>query len=206
MNLSRPRRQVLLVVSLLLGSPGLGARQASLTRASAMQKAPGFALAASQSKPSDSKAHTAPQLTDLAWLAGRWLGKWGPRTAEQTWMSPRAGLMLGTFRLYEDDQTLLIELFTLRQNQDGVELRFRHFTSKLVPWEKSGPALLTLESTAPDRVIFTNPNNGQPKRAIFIRVDQNTYISRSEVVSSSGATKVVDITFHRQQVGPARHR
>jgi hypothetical protein len=206
MSLSRPRRQVALVLWFLLGSPGLGARQASLTRAAAMREAPGLALAASQSNRPDPKTHAAPRLADLTWLAGHWLGKWGPRTAEQTWMSPRAGLMLGTFRLYEDDQTLLIELFTLRQNQDSVELRFRHFTSKLVPWERSGPALLTLESVAPDRVTFVNAVNGQPKHAIFIRVDQNTYISRSEVVSSSGTTKVVEITFHRQQLATAPHR
>jgi Domain of unknown function (DUF6265) len=146
------------------------------------------------------------QLTDLSWLAGHWLGKWGPRTAEQIWMPPRGGLMLGTFRLYEDDQTLLVELFTVAQRQDGIELSFRHFTPELVPWEKSPATVLTLETVGSDRIVFTNPRNGQPKRAIFIRVDENTYISRSEVVSSTGTAKVVDITFHREQpTAPRAH-
>jgi Domain of unknown function (DUF6265) len=139
-----------------------------------------------------------PRIADLSWLGGRWLGKWGPRTAEQDWMSPRAGLMVGTFRLLEDNDTLLVELFTLTQKGNRIELRFRHFTPALVPWEKSDATVLTLESIDAQQVVFENSMNGQPKRALFIRVDPDTYRSRSEIVSSGGTTKVVEITFHRQ--------
>jgi Domain of unknown function (DUF6265) len=142
-------------------------------------------------------ANTA-QLSDLGWLAGRWVGKWGPRTAEQIWTAPEAGLMLGDFRLFEDDHTLLVELFTLEQKPDGLELRFRHFTPNLVPWEKSAATRLTLESHDSKNWVFLNSANGQPKRSIIIRVDPDTYTLRSEISAGEGPIRIVDITFHRQ--------
>lgn len=179
--------QAALLVSILMLSDGAGARVARFDAN----------LSAQSAQPTVRQA-VAPQIDDLSWLAGRWLGKWGPRTAEQDWMSPRAGLMLGTFRLLEDHDTLLVELFTLTQKGNQIELRFRHFTPALVPWEKADATILTLQSIDSKQAVFENSMNGQPKRALFIRVDQDTYISRSEIVSSGGTTKVVEITFHRQ--------
>lgn len=187
MSLCQRGWQAAVLVSILMLSDGAGARVARFD----------VNLSAQSAQPTVRQA-VAPQIDDLSWLAGRWLGKWGPRTAEQDWMSPRAGLMLGTFRLLEDHDTLLVELFTLTQKGNQIELRFRHFTPALVPWEKADATILTLQSIDSKQAVFENSMNGQPKRALFIRVDQDTYISRSEIVSSGGTTKVVEITFHRQ--------
>ena len=160
------------------------------------------ALSASDQQKSGSPppAQNAPStLADFAWLVGRWQGDWGPRIAEQDWMAPKSGLMLGTFRLVEDDKTLVIELFSLLQKPDGIEFRFRHFTPELTVWEKSDPTVLTLESESPTKFTFVNPVNGQPKHAILTRVDQDTYISRSEIVADSGALQIIEITYHRQK-------
>jgi hypothetical protein len=154
---------------------------------------------ANQSAASVQGDHT---LADFAWLEGHWQGNWGPRSAEQVWMSPRAGLMLGTFRLVEGDKTLVIELFTLIQKPDGIEFRFRHFTPELVAWEKSDPTLLTLESVDAKQATFVNPVDGQPKRSVLTRLDPDTYVARSEIVPESGETQVVEITYHRQKPGP----
>jgi hypothetical protein len=141
-------------------------------------------------------------LADLAWLDGRWRGDWGPRLAEQEWMSPRAGLMMGIFRLVEDDKTLVIELFTLLEKPDGIKFRFRHFTPELAPWEKSDATLLTLESFDAKRFVFVNPVNGEPKRAIFTRLDQDRYVSRSEILPENGGMQVIEITYHRVKPNP----
>jgi len=159
--------------------------------ASATPAQPGVP-ATTQSQPS--------QLSDLGWLAGRWVGKWGPRTAEQVWTAPQAGLMLGAFRLFEDDRTLVVELFTLEQKPDGLVLRFRHFTPDLVPWEKSKAAHLTLHSFDSKKWVFLNAGDAQPRRSIIIWVDANTYTLRSEIASGSSPLRIVDITFHRQGV------
>ena len=106
--------------------------------------------------------------------------------------------MLGTFRLFEDSHTLLVELYTLDQKPSGVELRFRHFTPDLVPWEKSAATQLSLQSSDSKKWVFLNSADGQPKRSIIIRVDPDTYTLRSEISAGDGPIRVVDITFHRQ--------
>jgi Domain of unknown function (DUF6265) len=147
----------------------------------------------------ESPASQPATLADFAWLEGRWRGDWGPRVAEQVWLPSKAGLMLGTFRLVEDDKTLLVELFSLLQKPDGIEFRFRHFTPDLAPWEKSAATLLTLESFDAKRFVFVNRVNGQPKHAILTRLDQDTYVSRSEILPESGGMQVIEIIYHRVQ-------
>jgi hypothetical protein len=138
-------------------------------------------------------------LADFAWLEGWWRGDWGPRVAEQVWMPSKAGLMLGTFRLVEDDKTLLIELFSLLRKPDGIEFRFRHFTPDLAPWEKSDATILTLERSDGRRFVFVNTATGQPKHAILTRLDQDTFSSRSEILPDSGGMQVIEITYHREK-------
>jgi hypothetical protein len=147
-----------------------------------------------------------PTLADLAWLAGRWQGSWGPRVAQQIWTAPKAGVMMGTFQLAENDKTLVLELFTVVEEPDGIKFHLRHFTPSLVQWEKSGPTVLNLASADPKSIIFENPLDGQPKRTIIKRVDADTYISRSEVVPEKGDLQVTEITYRRQKdVPPAHH-
>jgi hypothetical protein len=144
-------------------------------------------------------------LADLAWLAGRWQGSWGPRVAQQVWTAPKAGVMMGTFQLAENDKTLVLELFTVVEESGGIKFHLRHFTTSLVAWEKSGPTVLNLASADPRSVAFENPTDGQPKRTVFTRVDADTYISRSEVVPEKGQVQVTEITYHRQKdVSPVR--
>lgn len=147
--------------------------------------------------PPSPKISGQPVLSDLAWLAGRWQGAWGPRVAEQVWMPPKAGLMEGMFRLVEGEKTLVIELFIVSETADGIELRIRHFTPSSTAWETSGPALLTLTTIDPKNVVFENQGNGDPKKSILKRVDADTYISRAEILSDNGDTQVNEITYRR---------
>ncbi|MBZ5693873.1 MAG: DUF6265 family protein [Acidobacteriia bacterium] len=146
-------------------------------------------------------------LADFAWLAGRWQGAWGPRIAQQVWTAPKAGVMLGAFQLAENDKTLVLELFTLVEDTDGIKLHLRHFTPALAAWEKAGPAVLKLASTDPKTITFENAVDGQPKRAAFTRIDADTYVSRSEIVPEKGDPQVTEITYHRQvEAPPSKHR
>ncbi len=147
-----------------------------------------------------------PTLAELSWLAGRWQGAWGPRVAQQTWDAPKAGVMLGTFQLAENDKTLVLELFTVVDSPDGIKFHLRHFTPSLVAWEKPGPTILDLASADAKSIVFENPVDGQPKRTTITRVDADTYISRSEVIPEKGDPQVTEITYHRQkEPPPTRH-
>ena len=116
-----------------------------------------------------------PTLGDLAWLAGRWQGSWGPRTAQQTWLPPKGGAMVGTFQASENGRTLVVELYSLVQTADGIALHLRHFTPSLVPWEKSGEIVLDLSSLDPRTAVFENATGAQPQRQTLTRVDQDSY-------------------------------
>jgi hypothetical protein len=154
----------------------------------------------------DQRAPQAPAskttLADLSWLAGRWQGTWGPRLAQQTWTAPKAGVMLGTFQLAEGDKTLVLELFTLVEDSDGIKLYLRHFTPSLTPWEKSGPTALNLETADAKSIVFVNAVDGEPKQDIITRIDTDTYVSRSEIVPDKGDPQVTEITYHRVFDGP----
>ena len=121
-------------------------------------------------------------------------------------MPAKSGTMVGTFQLAENRDTLVIELYTLVEKPDGIEFYFRHFTPALVPWEKSDPTILKLASADSKTIVFENPVNGQPKRAVIRRIDADTYVSRSEIVPDKGDTQIVEITYHRQKAAAtSRH-
>jgi hypothetical protein len=145
-------------------------------------------------------------LAAFAWLAGRWQGVWGPRVAQQVWAAPKAGVMLGAFQLAENDKTLVLEVFTVMDEQDGIKFHLRHFTPSLTQWEKTGPIVLNLVSADPKTMIFENPVAGQPKRTVLTRIDADTYVARSEILPENGELQVTEITYHRQkETPPARH-
>lgn len=151
--------------------------------------------------PSSTATAAKSLLNHLAWLEGRWRGDWGPRVAEQAWLGPKAGEMLGVFRLVEADKTLVIELFTLVEKSDGLDLYFRHFTPQLLPWEKSDAAVLNLGEFDANKFDFENPRDGMPKRSVFTRIDADTFTSRSELIPESGDMQVIEITYHREKPG-----
>jgi hypothetical protein len=176
----------------------------------------GAGTQAALASPPDSTAAPAPTdvsrpgpkatLADFAWLAGRWQGAWGQRVAQEVWTAPKAGVMMGTFQLAENDKTLVLELFTLVEEPDGIKFHLRHFTPSLVAWEKPGPTVLNLASADPKVIVFENPLDGQPKHTIITRIDADSYVSRSEVVPEKGELQVTEITYHRQKdAPPARH-
>ena len=143
-----------------------------------------------------------PVLDNFAWLEGRWRGDWGPRVAEQVWLGPKAGEMLGVFRLVEADKTLVIELFTFVEKSDGVDFYFRHFTPQLLPWEKSDATVLNLAKFDTTTFDFENLLNAMPKRSILTRIDADTYVSRSELIPDNGEPQIIEITYHRVKPEP----
>jgi uncharacterized protein DUF6265 len=179
--------------------PGTGAQSAAQTAAKETSKAP---TPDPQAPASAAKDAPAPTLADFAWLDGQWKGQWGPRVAEQDWMAPKAGMMTGVFRLVEGDKTLVLEMFTLVEKPDGINFYFRHFTPELVPWEKADATVLNLVSVDAKKIEFENPVNGQPKRAILLRVDMDTYTARSEIAPEQGDKQVIEITYHRVKPAP----
>lgn len=136
-------------------------------------------------------------LADLSWLQGQWSGTWGPRTATQIWSAPRAGVLLGTLQIAENDKTSDIEFFMITQTKTAIEYRLLHFTSSFTAW---APAALFLTSTDTRKFVFQNKADGQPHQVILTRTDADTYTSHWEIVHETGDPLTYDITFHRQKL------
>jgi Domain of unknown function (DUF6265) len=208
--LSSKKIAAILVVVLTVTVPGVAFSQNPTGAGSQTALPPrvdsGRATAENASVEVSTTAVPKPTLSEFAWLAGRWQGSWGPRVAQQVWTAPKAGVMMGTFQLEENDRTLVLELFTVVDGPEGIQFHLRHFTPSLVAWEKPGPTVLDLASADAKSIIFENPVDGQPKRATITRVDADTYISRSEVIPEKGDPQVTEITYHRQKdAAPVHH-
>jgi hypothetical protein len=148
---------------------------------------------ATSAKPAEKR----PTLQDFAWLAGRWEGRLGEFTAEQTWMTPKDRAMIGMFRLTGGEKTVLVELFTVRETPEGIAFYFRHFSPELKIRETGDATMLKLARADEKRFEFENPVDGQPKNAILTRMDENSYTAHSDLVDSKGKTDVIEVVYHR---------
>jgi hypothetical protein len=211
MNIVREKNLVGILVGILMAAvPGVAFSQNPSGAGTQSALAPPVdssrATAGNASAEVSTPAVPKATLAEFAWLAGRWQGSWGPRVAQQVWTAPKAGVMMGTFQLEENDKTLVLELFTVVDGPEGIKFHLRHFTPSLVAWEKPGPTVLDLSSADAKSMIFENPVDGQPKRTTITRVDADTYISRSEVIPEKGDPQVTEITYHRQKDAAPAHR
>lgn len=156
---------------------------------------PSLATPSSQ-QASASSPHRAA-LTDFSWLAGHWEGKLGPLTAEQVWMAPKNGTMQGFFRLTDNEKTIVIELFTLRETPESIVMYFRHFSTELKPWEEAEAYRLNLAKSDATTFRFDNPVVNQLKDAILTHADGDTYISQGDLTDTDGKPKSIEVTYHR---------
>jgi Domain of unknown function (DUF6265) len=164
--------------------------------------------ASSQNKPigrSPAPAQTV-ELTDFSWLAGTWQGTWGPRTVEQAWTFPASAAMSGTMQITERGKSFVTEIFVVLQDDSSIELKTRHFTANLTPWEKTEPSVLTFSSEDKDGLAFVNSSGGEPKRIVFKRLDADHYVFRSEVAPGEDNAQITEIVFHRLRQAPLANR
>ena len=80
----------------------------------------------------------SPQATlaDVAWLAGRWVGPALGGEAEEIWSPPKAGSMMGIYRLVRDGKPIFYEFQTLAEESGSLVLRLKHFNPDLTGWEE----------------------------------------------------------------------
>ena len=75
-------------------------------------------------------------ISDMAWLAGHWVGPALGGEAEEIWSPPKAGSMMGMYRLVRDGKVVFYELQTLVQEGGSLVLRLKHFNPDLTGWEE----------------------------------------------------------------------
>lgn len=94
-------------------------------------------------------------LADVKLLIGHWRGEFLGGMAEEIWLPPAGGSMLGVFRLYKDEQVLFYEIMIMVEEEDGVILRLKHFHPDFRGWEeKDGSVSFRLVKVGKDAVWF----------------------------------------------------
>jgi hypothetical protein len=132
------------------------------------------------------------QATDsAAWLAGCWEASSpdGQNAAEEQWMAPRGGLMVGMTRSIRGGQATAYELLTIRENADGILVYHA---------EPSGqsPTDFPARSVAEGRLEFVNAEHDFPQKIVYAQVDENL-IHAAVFAEADGAEPAFLLPYRR---------
>ncbi len=121
----------------------------------------------------DAPPKTSPvsaKLTDLAWIQGHWTTKFGPNELHEIWSPPNADCMMASFCWIKNGSIWMYELLTMREDDDTIVLRFKHFSRDLHGWEEKDEALtLVLVELSESLAAFKNTGDGGPTWMVFRR-------------------------------------
>lgn len=148
----------------------------------------------------------AASIDDFAWLTGTWEGLLdvgdGMALAEVQYLVPRAGTILGSFRLTKDEAVLVMEMLAMVEVEGGIEMRMRHFSKSLDPWEDGDPLILTFDSVREGVSIFRNHVNDSPRWSYLEALGPNSFSARSEIYSDTGEVSEIKIVYERRLATP----
>lgn len=117
-------------------------------------------------------------LAAAGWLAGCWLAQSpdGRNAAEEHWMTPRGGLMVGMSRTIRGGEARSYELLTIRE-EDG-RLVYHAVPSGQAPTdfparlvEDSRLEFVNSEHDFPRKIVYTRTGDDQIEAAVFGEVD-----------------------------------
>ncbi len=81
-------------------------------------------------------SQTAASVSDMAWLAGKWVGSGLGGSCEEMWSEPKNGVMMGMFRYDKEGSLTFTEHFTLTDSVGTIRFRLKHFHADLRGWEE----------------------------------------------------------------------
>jgi hypothetical protein len=122
-----------------------------------------------------------------AWMAGCWRQEAAGRVADEMWMAPAGGAMLGVNRTVASGRTVSYEF--MRIHEDGGRLVFTAKPSG------QAEASFPLARSGPRDVVFENPAHDFPQRVMY-RLENDTLIGRIEG-TRNGAPRSVDYPMRR---------
>lgn len=181
----RPRTANTLVMMLALACAGTAIGAAVLQEAPESRESPA---------PSEPPPGVEATVDQLAFISGDWQLPMGDDLLDEQWSEPSGDCLMGSFRwMKKDGLVWMYEFLTMRNEADGVTMRFRHFDSELTAWEeKSEPISLRLTELAERRAVFEHfGGDGDPWTMVFHRVDDDgltiTLVSAGEEESAGQA-------------------
>jgi hypothetical protein len=133
----------------------------------------------------------AARIAQVAWLTGYWIGEGLGGTIEDVWLPPRAGVLLGAFRLHKaDGKPGFYELFAIEEVDDTLEFVVKHFNPDWVGWEERDKAMrIRLMRISADEIVFGG--------IVFQRAAADTLVVKLAIREKNGQLRQETLTFRR---------
>jgi len=104
----------------------------------------------------------APELGDLGWMSGHWVGQSGDVGMEEFWTTPEGGVMVGLHRDVFPDASSFFEFLRIVATDRGL--------TYIASPRGAGTTEFTLVSLDGRSVVFENLAHDFPQRIIYRRV------------------------------------
>ena len=138
-------------------------------------------------------------ISDLAWMAGRWVDDSDGNLSEELWTPPSGDGIVGIWRWVVGGNAKLYEFLTITAEADGVVLRLRHFDRAGVGWEdKDHPLILKLLRSKQGEAVFEGSGTKGFLRLSYRRVDAETLAGLLEKGTSERDAEREEFRFRRK--------
>lgn len=116
-------------------------------------------------------AAAAGDLEKLDFMTGHWRGSVSGSAVEEWWSPAAGGTKIAAFRWATGDETNVIELVVISEEEEGVFLRFKHFNPDYSTWEEGEPNAYRLVSAENQHAEFhrISSNANVPQALIYAR-------------------------------------
>lgn len=132
-------------------------------------------------------------LADLAWMQGHWITRGDDGLAEEIWMAPLDGSMVGSFRWAVPGRMHVLEFLIIEQRNDEVTFRFKHFDRDYRAWEES-PNAYRLVRVEGNSARFENVawNGRVPQVIHYLSLASDRLTFRGESPDADGEPLVLE--------------
>jgi len=129
------------------------------------------------------------------WLAGCWeaASADGQDAAEEQWMAPRGGLMVGMGRSIRGGEASGYELATIRVGRDGLLVYHAEPAGQ-------SPGDFPARSVEPGRLEFVNAEHDFPQKIVYVQMDEN-FVHAAVFGEVDGAEPAFLIPYRRVKCG-----
>jgi hypothetical protein len=116
-------------------------------------------------------AAQAPDLNELAWMTGTWIGSGKGMQMEEHWTAPKGNSMLGMHRDVAGDRTVSFEFLRIEKTSAGM--------AYIAQPQGGSPTRFLMVESSKTRVVFENKMHDFPQRIIYW-IEQNNLHARVE--------------------------
>ena len=107
-----------------------------LVAAAAVSAAAQVQQTANTLKLADGAKRPKATLKELGMLVGHWQGDFLGSKAEEVWLEPAGGSMIGMFRIFSDKAPMFYEFWAVVEEEGSVTMKLKHFNPDMTGWEE----------------------------------------------------------------------